>query len=165
MPERHFKRLNGRVLWGTIIMAKKPKFSSGNNTKKVVIPPSSSDSSEIIWVFDNVDRSGNFHFTPNREDMDCQELLTKIMDFSSQTWSQIKAATHDGGKSKHHFLDISSLSKEAMDRIEALKLSEYGDSIFSLRINNLIRIIGIRQNEKFIVKWYDPKHEFCPSKR
>lgn len=62
------------------------------------------------------------------------------MDYSRMKWQDIETQTHDRGKSKHHFLkSLDSLSPEAWERI--------------------------REWEEFHVVWYDPKHEFCPSRR
>ena len=62
-------------------------------------------------------------------------------------------------------MDYDSLSKEARDRITALVLEEDTDRIFSFAFQNRLRIIGLRENEKFHVKWYDPGHRFCISKK
>ena len=84
---------------------------------------------------------------------------------TSMTWREILQQTHDGGKSKHHFLRYESLSGEAQMRLQSKKLEEASDSIFSFALTNLLRIIGIRDKEKFHVLWYDPEHKVCPSKR
>ena len=86
-----------------------------------------------------------------------------MINYSNMTWEEIKRQTHDQGKSKHHMISYDSLSKDARDRFDAKRLSDYEDSLFSFAFNNLTRIIGIRKSEKFEVLWYDPKHEVCPS--
>ena len=115
-------------------------------------------------MFDKIDRSGNYAFDVNREDFDHKEVLGKMVDYSSMTWGEVKRQTHDDGKSKHHFLTPGSLSKGAVERLKAKDLEEFSDYIFSFALQNKIRIVGIRNGEKFHVLWYDPNHEICPSK-
>jgi hypothetical protein len=59
------------------------------------------------------------------------------------------------------------LGREARERIAALRLDDpYDDKtdrIFSMRLGGRVRIIGLRDGERFIVKWFDPNHEFAPS--
>ena len=54
---------------------------------------------------------------------------------------------------------------DAKDRIKAKHLGEHTDAIFSFALQNLIRIIGIRDSAFFHVVRYDPRHEFYPTKR
>ena len=46
-----------------------------------------------------------------------------------------------------------------------LRLNEDTDRIFSFAFTNSLRIIGLREAEKFYVIWYDAYHEFYPSKQ
>lgn len=146
-------------------MTKRTKGSNSFNNKRTVqvTPAKSSDNCKQIWVFDSIDRDGIFHFSTLRGDMDCQIILTKVIEYSQRTWQEIKSETHDNGKGCHHFLDPAALSKEAQSRITKMNMGNDTDSIFSMRLSNKIRIIGIRRYEKFIVKWFDPEHKFCPS--
>lgn len=126
----------------------------------------STDGKKQVWSFENVDRDGHFAFTLARGDMNHFLILEKLMEYNQRTWAEIKRETHDQfNKSCHHFLEYDSLSSAAKERISRLRLNGQEDSIFSMRLNNVVRVIGIRQGEKFMVKWYDPKHEFAPSKR
>lgn len=135
-------------------------------TKRTISDTSySSDGEKIVWCFDMIDRSGRFAFDLEREEFQHKNFLQKMIAYSNMTWSDVKKQTHDDGKSKHHFLSIDSLSKEAIDRIKFKKLQEYSDSIFSFAFQNKLRIVGIRINECFHVLWYDSEHEICPSKK
>lgn len=116
--------------------------------------------------FEKVDRDGKFAFRLDRQDFQHKLVLEKIMEYSCMMWSAIECQTHDGGKSKHHFLDnLNKLSKEAKERIKKLKIDDLADTIFSFALTNKIRIIGLRQGDYFYVLWYDPKHEVYPVKR
>ncbi len=149
-------------------MAKQLKKVKAKRDKKYVKetkPVISTDGENIIWLFDKIDRSGSYAFDVNREDFDHKEVLTKMINYSSMTWGEVKRQTHDDGRSKHHFLAPGSLSKEAAERLKARDLEEFSDYIFSFALQNKIRIVGIRNAEKFHVLWYDPDHKICPSKK
>lgn len=124
----------------------------------------STDHKKIIWRFDKIDRSSRFAFDLEREDFDHKEFINKLLSYSTMTWAEAKRQTHDDGRSKNQLLSIESLSKEAVDRFKARKLEDYSDSIFSFSLNNVWRIVGIREDEFFDVLWHDPNHEVCPSK-
>lgn len=142
-----------------------PKKAKKEHSKVVGGSKHSSDGEKTVWYFDNLDKAGHFAFDLSRHDFNHREVLEKIIAYSNMTWTEVKRQTHDDGKSKHHLLDLSTLSKEAIERIEAkhFDLEEYSDSIFSFALQNKLRIIGIRKNEKFYAVWFDPNHEFCPS--
>ena len=135
-----------------------------HNEKKIIRDKHSTDNEKIVWMFDMIDRNGKFAFDVCRDDFNHQCVLSKLIDYGNMSWSEIKKQTHDkDNKSKHHFLDIEKLSDEAGKRISALKYDDKTDAIFSLAFTNTLRIIGIREEEKFHIVWYDPFHEFCPS--
>lgn len=142
---------------------KKTKGITGIAKKETVNVFGSSNGEKPIWVFDRLDRSGEYAFNVNDEKFEHKFFLDKMISYSSMTWNEILSQTHDDGKSKNHTLDYDDLSKTAQDRIKALRLEEDTDRIFSFAFRNKLRIIGLRENEKFYVKWYDPEHEFCPS--
>lgn len=123
------------------------------------------DEKKVIWRFDKIDRSGKFAFDLNRDDFLHHAVMEKMIDYCNMTWAEVKAQTHDEGKSKHHLLSFDKLSKDAFDRFKAKHLDGYEDSIFSFALQNRLRIVGIRENEHFHVLWYDPYHEICPSKK
>ena len=135
---------------------RKTKATSSENTH-------SNDSALIVWPFAKIDRSGKFAFDVTREDFNVKELADKLAEFSTMKWSEL--FPHNEGKSNHHLLSESSLSKEAKNRIKIMKLEQETDSIFSLRLNSKTRLIGIRDASVFQVVWYDSNHEFAPVKK
>ena len=142
---------------------KTTRKQAGRHTTQQVA--SSTDNLNPIWVFDKIDRNGKFAFDVNRQDFDHKEILAKMIDYESMTWSEIKQQTHDHGKSKHHLLSGDGLSDEAKDRLRSLNLEESSDTLFSFALQNLLRVIGIRDKNLFHVLWYDPKHEVYPSSK
>lgn len=142
------------------------KISSNNrdNSKKITSVDAnlSADKQTLVWSFDKTDRNDHFRFCCDRDDMQHDQLLSHIMEYSKRTWASIKLDTHDkGNKSKHHFLDYDELSACAKARVAAMHIE---DDIYSLALTNKLRIIGIRDGRVFRAIWFDPEHEFCPSK-
>lgn len=121
----------------------------------------SDDNSVILWSFDKIDRNGAFAFDVSRKDFDSEDFLMKMLCFSSMKWKDLFPS--DVRKSRHHPLSAGSLSKEAQERINFMKLQEETDSIYSLALNGETRLIGVRNGKVFQVIWYDSKHEFAPS--
>lgn len=145
-------------------MKKQTKQSKSNKQKQTANEVLNYDKMNVVFYFDRLDRDGHFAFNVLRDKFNYKEVLTKIVEYSNLTWSEIKLQTHDkSNKSKHHFLEYSGLSKLARDRISKLDMESEIDAIFSFALQNKLRLIGIRENEKFHVVWYDPEHEFCPS--
>lgn len=133
--------------------------------KKTAQAKLSNEEKRPVWTFENIDKDGKFRFDPGRVDFNCCDFLTKMLAFSSMTWSEIKKQTHDNGKSKHHFLDARALSKEAEKRIETKGLIDVQEYIYSFALNNTVRVLGIRypNTDIFSVVWYDANHEFSIS--
>ena len=145
-------------------MGKSTKGHSQDTRKRTSTAVNSSDSRCPIWLFDRIDKKGAFAFDINAPYFDHKDFLSKMIEYSSMTWAEIKKQTHDMDKSKHHYLVYSALSKDARDRIDDLNMFDLTDAIFSFAFNNTLRIIGFRDNEYFHVVWYDRNHQFCPSK-
>jgi len=98
--------------------------------------------------------------------MNHRNILDKILHYSVRTWRDIKTETHDkDSKTKHHSLSYDQLSESAKERIAKLQLDDYIDAIFSMRLDNKTRVIGLRDGQFFVVKWFDPNHKFCPSNK
>lgn len=140
----------------------RPKVSSASKTTVKQVGYST-DNKKPIWCFDMIDRNSKFAFDVDRADFRHYEVIKKIIDYSNMTWAEIERQTHDDGKSKHHFLSLDTLSKEAITSFNKKELSDRSDSIFSFSFQNKLRIVGIRIDEYFHVVWYDPNHEVCPS--
>ena len=137
----------------------------GNPVKTTVQAEASSEGQKVIFLFDRIDRDGKFAFDVSRADFDHKGFLQKVIEYSGMTWAEIRKQTHDAGKSKHHYLtEVSRYSSEAQARIVKLRLTQDTDRIYSFAFGNKLRIIGLREREKFHVVWYDANHEFYPVK-
>lgn len=86
------------------------------------------------------------------------EIIPKLISFEQRRWKEIIS-----DKKHNHWIECISLSKEAQDRLNELRL--YYDSLFSLRLSGKIRLFGYIENGVFYIIWYDPEHEICPSQK
>lgn len=145
--------------------SKKIRVSTIASNKKYAKPTGLNQNLENhpIFVFDKIDKNGEFAFDLEREDFLHKEFLDKMIRYSQMTWYEISKQTYDKGKSKHHYL--SSISKQAEARLLAMELDEYADAIYSFAFSNTLRIIGIRLGNYIHVLWYDKSHRVCPSAR
>ena len=58
------------------------------------------------------------------------------------------------------------MSKKSTKKPKALvKKTVTTDDIFSFALNNTVRMIGLKQGEKFYPVWYDDSHKFYPPKK
>lgn len=146
---------------------KKVRGESASSWKNIVsIHPQNFAKHNPILRFDLLDRDGKFAFDLNRPDFKHRHVLEKLIEYSNMTWAEIDSQTHDWrNKTKHHYLDVNGLSPDAKRRISAKHLDEFSDAIYSFAFQNTLRIIGIRTGAEFHVVWYDPEHEFYPSKQ
>ena len=142
---------------------KKTKQAKEKRNKNTVKSSYSSDGRKVVWVFDKIDKSGDYAFDINREDFNHKLFLDKLLSYSTMTWTDIKNQKHDDNKSKHHNYPFEKMSNSAQKRFEKLDLDEYSDNIFSFALTSKLRIVGFRENEKFYVLWYDDNHQIYPS--
>jgi hypothetical protein len=90
-----------------------------------------------------------------------RDLRNALAGLEGLTWSAIKQAVGGRGTSggtNHHSLDVRQICARAYKRLEELKLEDI-DAVFSLRINNILRIYGIRDGRVFRLLWYDCHHD------
>lgn len=135
--------------------------------KTTVKKAESSEGLKAVFMFDMIDIGGAFAFDVNRLDFEHKEFLEKLIAYTNMTWGEIRKQTHDkSNKSKHHFLtDIEKFSKAAQERVKIILSPEDTDRIYSFAFNNKLRIVGLRDHEKFHVLWYDPEHKIYPSSK
>jgi hypothetical protein len=85
------------------------------------------------------------------------ELLPKLSSYETMTWNDIYR-----NKKRDHSVEVWKLIKEARDRLAELKLDET-EELFRFRLSGTGRLWGIRNGRVFILLWWDPDHEICPS--
>lgn len=87
-----------------------------------------------------------------------EKIFPKLKSFENSTWDELNRATHDDGSSSNHNDSIQDLTKEAQDRLDELKFSDRSE-IYSLRLENTVRIWGFRELNYLDIIWVDPNHE------
>lgn len=133
-----------------------------NKNPKNIVDPDTWKDKTPVWVFSKHDKEHD-RWSCKYCDNFYEKIILKLSDFEGMTWKEITRQTHDNGSSSNHFINIDSLSHEAQKRLYSMKI--FIDQIFSLRLNNKVRLIGILENGTFRILWYDENHEICPSKK
>jgi len=109
-----------------------------------------------VWVFSALDENGPWGRSKLSGFSIWDDILPKIQNFETMTWSEIESNKH-----LNHSVGVDSLCKEARERIFYLKLGV--DELFRFRLTGKQRLWGIRDRERFKILWWDPEHEVCPS--
>lgn len=89
-----------------------------------------------------------------------ETVLNGLKNYEAFTWHKIKTMTHDRGKTKNHSVDIDGLTPAAKAWLNQIKIDDI-EEVFSLRFNNLFRVIGIRVDAVLYILWIDPDHKVC----
>ncbi len=89
------------------------------------------------------------------------KVLEGLKSYEDLPWQEIKQAPHDKkGKKKNHNVKLEGLTKEAIKRLNQIKNDDITE-VFSLRFNNMFRVIGIRDGAVLYILWIDPDHKVC----
>lgn len=140
----------------------RPKYAHNPKYREAIIScdPGSFDKRKPRIQFDLLDFDHEYWGWNHLSKEQHIEFLKFIQSIEKITWAEIKQTA--GGKSKgtnHHALEIEKFSPLAKQRIQQLNFdSLLGDTLFSLRINNITRLYGLREDFYFRPIWYDPFH-------
>ncbi|MCX7043975.1 MAG: hypothetical protein NTX50_00625 [Candidatus Sumerlaeota bacterium] len=117
-------------------------------------PRPSPDTLKPVWRFSIMDFSGDFgwrHFDVNNLGW----LDERLANFETMTWHEIKGE-------KNHSIKVHQLSPEAQKQLAKINQNDI-DEVFSLRLGAKQRLIGILDQHRFKILWWDPEHRVCPS--
>lgn len=81
-----------------------------------------------------------------------KHLALHCKSFETMTWDEIEQ-----NKRNNHSVDTQKLSSRAKARLKVLRLEDT-DSLFSLRLEGVVRIYGIRDRATLKILWFDPWH-------
>jgi hypothetical protein len=87
---------------------------------------------------------------------DAANVRGKLANYESMKWKEIIPSY------RSHFIKVGDLCKEAQEYLTAIKQDDT-DSVVSLGIDQLSRVVGILEHNILKVLWWDPEHEVCPS--
>ena len=89
------------------------------------------------------------------------EIIPKLTDYERMTWAEIDGTPRSSKGSKHHFIDVEDIIKEARDRL--LELHMHYNQLYSIALTGKRLLWGILEDGVFSIVWYDPEHKICPS--
>lgn len=98
-----------------------------------------------------------------------KEILDFACETNRRTWGEVLQDTTGGRErhKKHHDQPISTLCREAQDRLAELHLDEVldDDKLFRFRLSGEKRLWGFRRGDGFYVLWWDAEHRVYPTGR
>lgn len=109
----------------------------------------------LVWRFSTADRGGPFAWPTLDKAAVYKTVSERLHQFETMTDLAI-------AQSGSHAVEISSLSKEARDRLTEIKLDDL-DELFSFRIDGPKRVWCRPLGSMMLVLWWDPDHLVCPS--
>lgn len=120
--------------------------------------PGSTETQTLAWQFHLCDFAHNLWGWQKLSYEEHLKILQLFCSLEKITWAELKRQA--GGRThgtNHHSLPVAEFAKTARDRLQELKLDDYSD-LFSVRLNNTIRIYGIREGKALKLIWHDPYH-------
>ena len=120
------------------------------------------DGETIVWAFGSMDQGGDWGWDTVTGAQWLNDILPKLRDFESMTWSEIKQAA--GGRTKgtnSHTVSVEKLSQKAKNRLLEIHQDDVKD-LFSLRLTGKRRIYGIRDRRALKLLWFDKDHTVYP---
>jgi hypothetical protein len=129
----------------------------------VLADPGNSDREPVRFVMRRMRcGDGQFEWGQVSDPRRVRTILRRVMELEGKTWFDLQKAD----VSLHaHELSANRLSPEAEQAIADAKLDAEVDQLFQVGVSGKQRIIGLRYESEFHVVWWDPMHEFCPSKK
>lgn len=117
------------------------------------------------WKFEQIEIDGDFSLN-KCSDLTIRKIILALKGLEGMTWHDIAFATHDSkNKSKHHSINLEKLTKDGK-RAYSKKFNDETrpEELFSIALNNLMRLLGYREGSSFYVIWIDPNHDFVATK-
>ncbi|RKZ48063.1 MAG: hypothetical protein DRR16_22345 [Candidatus Parabeggiatoa sp. nov. 3] len=133
---------------------KKPTWPDKNRASQIEHP--NSDKEKLSWQIRTLDLDGPWGWG----ELDAEALIYihgKLAQFECMTWAEIKHPN-----TGCHPIKITALCSEAQKRLTEIKVIEFEEELFSLRLSGKERIWGIRERHIFKILWWDPRHEVYP---
>lgn len=138
---------------------KTPKFAPENRpnpAKEPRVAVSVEVNANPVWRLSHIDWDGPWCPTKCLE-TGMREILTRLAQFETMTWVQIKSNTGS------HTVGAEHIIKRARQRLTERNLDEWADHLTSLRMGGKERLWGFLRAGIFHALWWDPEHEVFPS--
>lgn len=110
-----------------------------------------------VWRFASFDWDGPWGIAACLTKDWRKHVESHLASIESMTWAVIEGAA--GGKSQgtnSHAMHRGQFCKAARDRLAAI--NNLSDAFFSLRLENTVRIYGMRDDHCLRILWFDPYH-------
>jgi len=133
---------------------KKPSKVPKNRASQIKHP--NSDHEKLSWQIRILDFDGLWGWG----EMDAKTLKyvhQKLAQFETMTWAEI-----NNPNTGCHPIKVRDLCSEAQKRLLEIKVIEFEEELFSLRLSGKERLWGIRERHIFKILWWDPRHEVYP---
>jgi len=135
------------------------KEPSAERQPRIKESPESADRQTVAWQFHRRDQEHPlWGWSKLGADGFLALLERYFCHLESMTWGEVQAAT--GGRregNNNHFVPVSKMPKEAQARLVELRLDDI-DDLFSMRLENALRLYGIRDGRVLRLVWHDPHH-------
>jgi hypothetical protein len=133
--------------------SKNPKMDPQNRPESIM-------DKKPVWRLGMLDIDGEWGWG-NVESRDLiLQIHSTLKGFETMTWAEIENKKSKKGK-YNHLMPVNQICKRARDRLREIELDDF-DTLYSLRLSNLERVWGKRDNEAFYLLWWDPEHTVCP---
>jgi hypothetical protein len=120
--------------------------------------PNGFDTETMAWNFHRLDHDHSFWGWNKLKASQWRDLLKIFITFEGITWGELKKQS--GGRkagTNHHPIPTTDFTVDAKRRLTELRLDEYA-TLFSLRLNNTLRLYGVREGRVLQLVWHDPYH-------
>lgn len=159
---------------GKIPKANNPKIPKMANPATVMRPKQVPDTAKvdhvkhaIVFNFSLLDLDAPFAEQAGMTSAHMPDLFKHLKEFSAKTWDALGKELFGSRnrKTKHHFIDVSSLTPTAQKRFNDLFDGDADEKFYSLRHGGKWRLFGLRIEGVFFAMWWDVTHEqICESK-
>ena len=98
----------------------------------------------------------------DKDGMHVAKIMKCMKELERRGWKELI----NDDKKNHHFIPVERMCSKARSRWKEIyweKRRFDATSLFSLKIDKKKRLFGVRDGGVFIVIWYDPYHQICPS--
>ena len=96
-----------------------------------------------------------------KDDSHVAKIVERMKGLEGLGWKKLI-----NDRKNHHFVPVKNMSEKAYKRWNEIyweKRRSDATSLFSLKIDSVKRLFGVKEGGVFIVIWYDPYHQICPS--
>lgn len=130
---------------------------AGSKSPKIAKIPR--EDGAIVFSFLRFDGQCKWCETKDLTTHDVWEIGEKLKSFEQTQWKHLAA-----DEERHHRVPFYKLCKEAQEVAEKLNIDDY-EEIWSLRLTGKQRLWGVRDEQYFVVIWWDPDHLVYPTKK